>query len=619
MTQLLHARPISYSYCTVFAVATTLIYTKFNWIVHSSVRNFQSIYGLVLSDIPHRVPHSTPRPLIWRYFSIGANSDQKMDNSPAKDFITKDGKDYQRVTEGLATILVPKSVGRTSPDNNAPGETEQQSVFYNPIQQFNRDLSVLVIKAYGEERYAEKKQKWERKREELAKKRAQGGRKRKRGAVEEHMSEEQQQRRPIQPMLSGDTTSFVSDDLIGMTDTGTGSTSQDGEPKAQTATSVQAQQVACTDPSSQISENGRNVEESGPQVVNQEGGTNVLDIVARAQNPEDKVATEKKDFNSKDTGISAREGAEDARPADFTQTKAPEQFVTQLRILDALSATGLRAIRYVKELPFDTFITANDLSANSVKAIKQSVEYNGVEDKIEVTTNNALALMYSTVWEGNNRKKYEVIDLDPYGTAAPFFDAALQALQDGGLLCVTCTDPGVFASVSYPEKAYSLYGGISLKGPHSHEGGLRLLLHAIATSAARYGLAIEPLLSLSIDYYARLFVRVRRSPAEVKFLAGKTMVVYNCDQGCGAWKTQLLARHKETQNRKGGIQYRHSLAQAPSTGEFCEHCGFKTHVCPLFLPRYPRYPRRKMLRLNTSLPGRSTPVRYTPQTSSNAF
>lgn len=176
------------------------------------------------------------------------------------------------------------------------------------------------------------------------------------------------------------------------------------------------------------------------------------------------------------------------------------------------------------------------------------------------------------------QRLYQVIDLDPYGTAAPFLDAAVQALADGGLLCVTCTDAGVFASVGYLEKTFSQYGGLPFKGPQSHEGGLRLILHAIATSAARYGMAIEPLLSLSIDFYARLFVRIRRSPAEVKFLASKSMLVYNCDSGCGAWSTQFLAQTKEKKAQNGDACHAFSLAQAPSTDRYCEHCGFKTHL-----------------------------------------
>ena len=30
------------------------------------------------------------------------------------------------------------------------------------------------------------------------------------------------------------------------------------------------------------------------------------------------------------------------------------------------------------------------------------------------------------------RERFDVIDLDPYGTAAPFIDGAVQAVQDGG-------------------------------------------------------------------------------------------------------------------------------------------------------------------------------------------
>lgn len=45
------------------------------------------------------------------------------------------------------------------------------------------------------------------------------------------------------------------------------------------------------------------------------------------------------------------------------------------------------------------------------------------------------------------------------------------------------------------------------------------MLNALATTAARYGRYIEPQLSLSIDFYVRLFIRVRTAPKEVKALA----------------------------------------------------------------------------------------------------
>lgn len=45
---------------------------------------------------------------------------------------------------------------------------------------------------------------------------------------------------------------------------------------------------------------------------------------------------------------------------------------------------------------------------------------------------------------------------------------------------------------------------------------LRLVLHSLSTSAARYGRYIEPLLSLSIDFYVRVFVRVHSGALETK-------------------------------------------------------------------------------------------------------
>lgn len=225
-------------------------------------------------------------------------------------------------------------------------------------------------------------------------------------------------------------------------------------------------------------------------------------------------------------------------------------------------------------------VTANDLSSAATASIELNVRHNGVGDIVNPTTSDARVHMYNSasLLPQADQRLYQVIDLDPYGTVAPFLDAAVQALTNGGLLCVTCTDAGVFASHGFLEKTYSQYGGLPFKGPQSHEGGLRLILHAIATSAARYGIAIEPLLSLSIDFYVRLFVRIKKSPAEVKLLAGKTMIVYNCDAGCGSWTTQFLAQTKEGKNKNGDPLYKFSLAQAPSAGPHCEHCGFKTHL-----------------------------------------
>lgn len=45
-------------------------------------------------------------------------------------------------------------------------------------------------------------------------------------------------------------------------------------------------------------------------------------------------------------------------------------------MLEALSATGLRAIRYAKEIPGVKYVIANDLSPTAAAAMRRNVDYN---------------------------------------------------------------------------------------------------------------------------------------------------------------------------------------------------------------------------------------------------
>lgn len=108
---------------------------------------------------------------------------------PAADqHILHEGKEYTTIKEGLAYILVPAS-GPKVPQNDPRGDKAAQSVFYNPIQQFNRDLSVLAIKAYGEDVLEVRRKNMERKRERFI---AKKNKKRKR---EDHAVEEESARK----------------------------------------------------------------------------------------------------------------------------------------------------------------------------------------------------------------------------------------------------------------------------------------------------------------------------------------------------------------------------------------------------------------------------------------
>ncbi|KAK9476160.1 N2,N2-dimethylguanosine tRNA methyltransferase-domain-containing protein [Lipomyces japonicus] len=255
---------------------------------------------------------------------------------------------------------------------------------------------------------------------------------------------------------------------------------------------------------------------------------------------------------------------------DQSQQQNSDPFIT---ILEALSATGLRAIRYGLEIPLVKKVVANDLSPSATAAITRNIEYNiGASQTVVASQGDANTVMYN-----NKQKPFHIVDLDPYGTAVPFLDAAVQSVANNGMLLVTCTDLAILAGTGYPEKCYSGYGGMTTRTEFSHESALRLVLHAISSAAARYGKSIEPLLSLSIDFYVRVFVKVRNSPLETKLLASKTMITYTCT-GCGSISSQTMGKSVLVDSGSNDGGYKHGWSKGPPVSEHCVHCGFIHHL-----------------------------------------
>lgn len=61
-----------------------------------------------------------------------------------------------------------------------------------------------------------------------------------------------------------------------------------------------------------------------------------------------------------------------------------------MRILEALAATGLRSIRYAKEVKGFDEIIANDLSDEAVEMMKKNIIANEVEDKVLASHSDAM-------------------------------------------------------------------------------------------------------------------------------------------------------------------------------------------------------------------------------------
>eukprot|EP00915_Cephaloidophora_sp_WS-2016_P007944 GHVH01010982.1.p1 GENE.GHVH01010982.1~~GHVH01010982.1.p1 ORF type:complete len:617 (+),score=73.75 GHVH01010982.1:39-1853(+) len=240
----------------------------------------------------------------------------------------------------------------------------------------------------------------------------------------------------------------------------------------------------------------------------------------------------------------------------------------KLRVLELLGASGIRACRYAKELDdIVSEVVCNDLDITAVEHIMQNAKANGVSEKIYATCGDANELAQggnSYLLSNLSQQKdprviasirswaqdrldstdatpplrlmdypFDVVDVDPYGSGVSFLESAVKRVSNGGLLCLTCTDMQVLTAGNYPDTVFSKYGGIQLtkmSAPWIHEMSLRLLMNTVNSTCSRYGKVATPLMCLSVDFYVRIFVQVRRSPASAKFAGLRTAVGLLCHQ-----------------------------------------------------------------------------------------
>lgn len=234
-----------------------------------------------------------------------------------------------------------------------------------------------------------------------------------------------------------------------------------------------------------------------------------------------------------------------------------------LRVLEALSATGLRAIRYFQEVPAVTHVVANDLDENAVETIRKNVLHNNLDVEKDIRPNHGDAIEVMTLAR-SKEKQFDVVDLDPYGSAAPFLDSAVQAVCDGGLLCVTCTDLAVLCGNS-PEICYGRYASTPLKGPTAHEMAVRTVFASIQAAANRHSRAVEAVVCVKIDFYVRLFVRVRDSKHLAQQTPSNLSVVFQCGD-CSTQRYQPVGRIKPNPVTNTARKKRRMEKAAENTG-----------------------------------------------------
>ncbi|KAJ0967812.1 hypothetical protein J5N97_024729 [Dioscorea zingiberensis] len=240
------------------------------------------------------------------------------------------------------------------------------------------------------------------------------------------------------------------------------------------------------------------------------------------------------------------------------------QEVKELRVLEALAASGLRALRYAHEVEGIGQVIALDSDKASVEACERNIQFNGsvVCSKVEAHLADARVYMLT------HPKEFDVVDIDPYGSPSAFLDSAVQSVADGGMLMCTATDMAVLCGEDR-DICYSKYGSYPLKGKYCHEMALRILLASIESNANRYKRHIVPVLSVYMDFYIRVFVRIFTSGSAMKETPLKLSYVYQC-VGCDSFHLQCLGRTFTKNNN-----VRHACAFGPIVDKECGECGSK--------------------------------------------
>ncbi|WP_202319169.1 tRNA (guanine(10)-N(2))-dimethyltransferase [Archaeoglobus neptunius] len=164
--------------------------------------------------------------------------------------------------------------------------------------------------------------------------------------------------------------------------------------------------------------------------------------------------------------------------------------------LDALAASGIRGIRASLEASKDPIF--NDKDPTAVETIKKNLKLNGLE--AEVINRDAAVLM--------RERSFEHIDIDPFGSPAPFTDSACFSVRK--YLSITATDTAALCG-SATNSGLKKYSSYAVKTDTYHETGLRMLIGFVVREGAKYEKALTPLVSWAREHYYRVHFRVRKS------------------------------------------------------------------------------------------------------------
>jgi len=174
-----------------------------------------------------------------------------------------------------------------------------------------------------------------------------------------------------------------------------------------------------------------------------------------------------------------------------------EQDIT---ICDAFGGSGIRGIRYSKEIDGVSLAVVNDLNPLAVELAQENAIKNGLNN-VKVCREDANMLLRKC------RGKFDVVDIDPFGTPAPYVESAAASLRAEGMICVTATDTSALCG-TYKKPCIRKYGAKPLRNEYCHETGLRILAGFLCLTFSKYKKHLKFQFSHSTEHYMRLYALV---------------------------------------------------------------------------------------------------------------
>jgi tRNA (guanine26-N2/guanine27-N2)-dimethyltransferase len=175
-----------------------------------------------------------------------------------------------------------------------------------------------------------------------------------------------------------------------------------------------------------------------------------------------------------------------------------------MQIADPLAGSGIRAIRFLKELDKKKIrsIEVNDYKTS--ENIKMNLKLNGLEKDKRIIIHEGDANLFLL-----NSKGFDYIDIDPFGTPNPFLDSAAVRIARDGILAVTATDTAALAGAS-PEACLRKYWAKPLRNEFMHETAIRILIRKVQLIGSQHEKALMPIYSYAKEHYYRVFFRCEK-------------------------------------------------------------------------------------------------------------